>query len=195
MWLFNPHPLSQMFYFLSRSVFKDKILVVAHWRFNAEHWFEPCRIRNGRSKKDWIYCRQLRKYQKSPDPDDYLFYGFLSKISPLKATGQPLSIYLTAPDYDVYKLVDVSTVISSGVWVPLSKVQFPCPKARFPPPEFHTWSGVEISAKKRNMGDNCRNRRFLGVSDLKSYFFTSDSGSACKFTLENVPPGLFLVEF
>ena len=138
MWLFNPHPLSQMFYFLSRSVFKDKILVVAHWRFNAEHWFEPCRIRNGRSKKDWIYCRQLRKYQKSPDPDDYLFYGFLSKISPLKATGQPLSIYLTAPDYDVYKLVDVSTVISSGVWVPLSKVQFPCPKARFPPPEFHT---------------------------------------------------------
>ena len=89
--------------------------MVAHWRFNAEHWFEPCRIRNGRSKKDWIYCRQLRKYQKSPDPDDYLFYGFLSKISPLKATGQPLSIYLTAPDFDVYKLVDVSFKKSKSV--------------------------------------------------------------------------------
>ena len=100
-------------FFSFRSVFKDKILVVAHWRFNAEHWFEPCRIRNGRSKKDWIYCRQLRKYQKSPDPDDYLFYGFLSKISPLKATGQPLSIYLTAPDYDPYKLVDVSKKVKS----------------------------------------------------------------------------------
>lgn len=140
-----------MFYFLSRSVFKDKILVVAHWRFNAEHWFEPCRIRNGRSKKDWIYCRQLRKYQKSPDPDDYLFYGFLSKISPLKATGQPLSIYLTAPDYDVYKLVDVSTVISSGVGVHPRKYSSRTRKQGssqgltlwFPLPEFHTFHFIQ----------------------------------------------------
>ena len=89
----KPHYIRKIATSFTRNIIKDKILVVAHWRFLSEHWFEPCRMHNGKSKSEYIYCRQLRKYQHTPDPEDYLFYGFLSKISPLKATGQPLAIW------------------------------------------------------------------------------------------------------